>query len=359
MGSQSNPNELDAAAFESLPLVLGAFETFHETVLFDRSGTLQGGLPEALPDQIKQLESAVAALDATPVATSLTQAVGHLRNAEQALAKTAPDPSIAFLQQRREYCQALRILYPLRQSIPGLAPYWLLPGVLGERDALETPASDCEAPVGLMERDAGSGHGAYTLYVPENYTPSRSWPVVVALHGGYGRGEEYVFSWLRPAKSRGFLVLAPSSSDVTWSILRPPVDAGAILAALDDAGQDYAIDPKRVFLSGLSDGGTFTYLAALPNAERFAGIAPVAGDFHAMMDPMLRRKMGQTLPILIVHGARDPIFPVRAIRSAYELMSHLEYDVRYEELPDWGHAYPYSIHERLVLPWFESLTEKR
>ena len=128
-----------------------------------------------------------------------------------------------------------------------------------------------------------------------------------------------------------------------------------MLAVVDVVEERYAVDPARVFLTGLSDGGTFTYLTALPNAERFTGIAPVAADFHAMMDPMLRRKMGQNLPILIVHGARDPIFPVRSIRSAYELMSHLEYEVSYEELPDWGHAYPYSIHERLVLPWFESL----
>ena len=209
--------------------------------------------------------------------------------------------------------------------------------------------------MGLLEQPSGERHAAYSLYVPEAYTPSRQWPVIVALHGAYGRGREYLLSWLRPAKSRGYLVVAPSSADVTWSILRPHRDAGAILAVVDDVASRYAIDPSRVLLTGLSDGGTFTYLAGLPNAPRFAALAPVAGDFHAMMDPMLRRKLGQNLPILIVHGARDPIFPVRSIRSAVELMSHLDYQVDYEELPDWGHAYPYSIHERLVLPWFEAL----
>jgi phospholipase/carboxylesterase len=334
---------------------LGAFETFHETVLFDRSGTVKGGLPEGLAPALKHLEGAAADLGEAPLGSGLREAVGHLHRAEQALAKPGADPSLSFLEQRREYCRALRVLYPIRQKIPELSPFWLLPSVLGEQELRETRTPGVDVPVGLVDRPAAEGHGAYSLYVPESYTPTRTWPTIVALHGAYGRGDEYIFSWLRPAKSRGFVVIAPNSRDVTWSILRPPLDAQALLAVLDDVSGRYALDPARVFLSGLSDGGTFTYLAGLPNAERFAGISPIAGDFHAMMDPMLRRKMGQSLPILIVHGAKDPLFPVRSIRSAYELMTHLEYHVSYEELPEWGHAYPYSIHERLVLPWFEAL----
>ena len=70
-----------------------------------------------------------------------------------------------------------------------------------------------------------------------------------------------------------------------------------------------------MYLSGLSDGGTFTYLLGLGRPDLFAGIAPVAGDFTGMMDDMLRRRQGQNLPICIVHGAHDHIFPVDAIRK--------------------------------------------
>ncbi len=341
--------------FRALPHILGAFETFHETVLFDRSGKIQGGLPDDVGPGLGALEDALEHLGDEGVYEPLREAVQYLRQAEQTLRKPSADPSVAFLEQRRDYCRALRTLYPIRGEIPELAPYWLLPSVLGERDALEAPSPDADAAVGLVSVPSSSAHPRATLYVPESYTPSKRWPVVIALHGAYGHGEEYVFSWLRPAKSRGFLVIAPNSADVTWSILQPPRDANAILALLDNVAGQYAIDPDRILLTGLSDGGTFTYLTGLPNEDRFRALAPIAGDFHAMMDPMLRRKMGQALPTLIVHGALDPIFPVRSIRSAVELMSHLEYEVTYEELPEWGHAYPYSIHERLVLPWFEDL----
>ena len=105
----------------------------------------------------------------------------------------------------------------------------------------------------------------------------------------------------------------------------------------------YAVDRDRVFLSGLSDGGTFTYLFGLSRPDMFGGIAPIAGDFHGMMDDMLREEQGKGLPIYIVHGALDHIFPVDSIRKGHALLARLGYDARYQELPDWGHSYCSSI----------------
>jgi len=42
-------------------------------------------------------------------------------------------------------------------------------------------------------------------------------------------------------------------------------------------------------------------------------------------------------------------------RQTNELLKSLGYNLKYEELPEWGHALTYSINERLVMPWFESL----
>ena len=77
-----------------------------------------------------------------------------------------------------------------------------------------------------------------------------------------------------------------------------------------------------------------------------------------MVDPLLRRGQGKEVPILIVHGAQDSIFSVEFTRQAHALLKKLGYHVTYQELPDWGHAYTYTINETLVLPWFESLGAK-
>ena len=224
---------------------------------------------------------------------------------------------------------------------------------MAEREALEAPSTDADAPVGVMHRRRASPLADYSLYVPEGYTASRKWPLIVCLHGAYGRGDHYIWSWLRPAKSRGYLLLSPKSLDVTWSILQPERDTRSVAAMLDEVCDEYAVDRSRVYLSGLSDGGTFTYLLGLGRPELFAGIAPVAGDFTGMMDDMLRGKQGMELPICIVHGAHDHIFPVEPIRRGHALLQRLGYNAQYEELPDWGHSHCSGVNERVVMPWFE------
>ena len=172
------------------------------------------------------------------------------------------------------------------------------------------------------------------------------------------RGDHYIWSWLRAAKSKRYLLLSPKSVDVTWSVLRPLLDVSSITAMFKEVCATYAVDKSRVYLSGLSDGGTFTYLFGLSCADMFAGIAPIASDFHPMIDGMLRQNQGKDLPIYIVHGVHDFIFKVDSIRKGHELLTHIGYNATYKELPDWGHAYTSSINEQLVLPWFESLAPK-
>jgi len=122
---------------------------------------------------------------------------------------------------------------------------------------------------------------------------------------------------------------------------------------------EYSIDRDRVYLSGLSDGGIFTYMLGLERSQLFRGVAPVAGALHQAVDWMLREGRGKDTPIFVVHGVHDFIFPVAFTRQTCNLLKEIGYDVTYEELPEWGHALPYSINERLVLPWFESLPAKR
>ena len=49
--------------------------------------------------------------------------------------------------------------------------------------------------------------GAFSLYVPEYYDAARAWPLVVAMHGGSGNGGAFLWSWLREARTRGFILL--------------------------------------------------------------------------------------------------------------------------------------------------------
>ena len=339
---------------------LHTFEAVQEEIHFARVGEAQTRVREAVGDLFPTLTADLALL-APP--ESLKDFHAQFSEALTCCAEACTTflsgkgqgfPQ-AFLDSRRALCRGLYLLYDLRAQLPVLQPYWVLPAALPALATLEARTPRVEVPVGFSHKPSTNTHAPYSLYVPENYTPQQTWPLIVCLHGGYGRGDDYIWTWLRPAKSKGYLLLSPKSAGPTWSILNPPLDIRSIQAMLEEICTTYAIDRKRVYLTGLSDGGTFTYLLGLNCVDLFAGIAPVAGELHPMVDPLLRRGQGKAVPLLIVHGVQDFIFDVEFTRQTHALLQKLGYNVTYQELPDWGHAYTYTINEQRVLPWFEGL----
>ncbi|MBI3300686.1 MAG: hypothetical protein HYZ72_01195 [Deltaproteobacteria bacterium] len=343
---------------------LRVFESVQEDIHLARVGQSQARLREAVGEMFPALTAELSVLSPPESLkdchTNLFEALACCAEAYMAfMSGTGPNFGQAFLDSRRELCRGLYLLYEVRAQLPILQQYWLLPSALPTLAALEARTPGVEVPVGFSHKPGTNAHAEYSLYVPENYTPQQTWPLIVCLHGAFGRGDDYIWTWLRPAKSNGYMLLSPKSAGPTWSVLNPPVDVRSIQAMLAEVCATYAVDRKRVYLTGLSDGGIFTYILGLAWAELFAGIAPVAGELHPMVDTMLRRGQGKDVPLFIVHGAQDFIFDVEFTRQTYTLLQKLGYNVTYQELPDWGHAYTYTINEQLVLPWFASLETNR
>jgi phospholipase/carboxylesterase len=346
---------------ERLLIFLRTIEKLQEQIHLGHVGEAQTRLREAGEELFPALTTELVALSPPESLqefhAKLSEAVAFFAKAYATfLSGKGQQFAQAFLDSRQALCRGLYLLYDVRAQLPILQQYWLLPSAMPALAALETQTPGVEVPVGFSHKPNTNTHTQYSLYVPENYAPQQTWPLIVCLHGGYGRGDDYIWTWLRPAKSKGYLLLSPKSAGPTWSILNPPLDIRSIQAMLEEVCTTYAVDRKRVYLSGLSDGGTFTYLLGLSCAELFAGIAVIAGEMHPMVDPLLRRSQGKAVPLLIIHGAQDFIFDVEFTRQTHSLLEKLGYQVTYQELPDWGHAYTYTINEQRVLPWFESIS---
>ena len=311
-----------------------------------------GALPAQLAMLLPPPEVQAAHRQLSAALDLWTRAVARL------LAGSGPDFGLAFIESRRLWCAGLALAYGAREAFPALQCYWVTDDALTRVAMLDAPAADARVPLGVQQEAASSSHAAYAVYVPECYTPSRAWPVVVCLHGAYGHGHEYLWTWLRVARSHGCIVLAPKSRGPTWSIVDPAVDIASIRAMLTAVGARYHIDAARIYLSGLSDGGSFAYLMALSCPSVIAAVAPVAGVLHPIADRLLRAKQGVQVPLLVVHGARDFIFDVRSVRDNCALLQHIGYQITYIELPEWGHAYSDDINARLVWPWFAALAPR-
>lgn len=284
---------------------------------------------------------------------SWTDALRELREAYRIVTQEGSVRFIkAFIESRDAFARARYRLYDLRTFTPLLSTYWRLPGASPKPGASDSRSISSRGTTGIIHSPKEKKPARYSLYVPENYSPTRHWPLVLALHGAGGRGDEFLLTWLRPAKTEGFLVLAPQSLGKSWGIANPEPDILAITEVLASIRKNYRVDPDRILVSGLSDGGTFAYVLAASRPNLFAAVAPIA----ATLPPWTEMKKAGQLPFLIVHGGRDFIFPVFTARRAVARLknSGIE-EISYRELPDWGHAYTYSINETIILPWFQAL----
>jgi phospholipase/carboxylesterase len=110
------------------------------------------------------------------------------------------------------------------------------------------------------------------------------------------------------------------------------------------------IDPTKLLLTGMSDGGTFCYVSGLESASPFTHLAPVAATFHPLMAEMADADRLRGLPIYLVHGRLDWMFPVQVARQTRDALAAAGADVTYRELDDLSHCYPREINAP-ILQW--------
>ena len=258
---------------------------------------------------------------------------------------------IAVFRALRHVPRALEALYPLAAKFPPVSDFFLDPSLRDDaalKARLDAPAAE-HSGIFHDANESGS-RGGFSLYVPEYYTPERSWPLVMALHGGSGNGRGFLWSWLRDARSLGAILVAPTATGPTWALMEDDTDTPNLMRILDHVRGRWSIDARRLLLTGMSDGGTFCYITGLQGTSPFTHLAPVAATFHPLMAEMADAERLRDLPIHITHGQLDWMFPVEVARQTRALLSAAGADVTYREVDDLSHCYPREINAE-ILDW--------
>lgn len=255
---------------------------------------------------------------------------------------------ISVFRALRYLPRAQEALYPLTAKLPPVSQFFLDPSLREDAGLLARLASPPNASTGILhDSDKPGSRGSFSLYVPEYYTPDRAWPLVMALHGGSGNGRAFLWSWLRDARGLGAIVVAPTAIGDTWALMGEDVDTPNLTRILDFVRERWNVDPARLMLTGMSDGGTFCYVAGL-NASPFTHLAPVAATFHPLMAELADADRLRGLPIRIVHGTLDWMFPVQAARQTRDALAAAGADVTYRELDDLSHTYPREMNAEML-----------
>ena len=188
-------------------------------------------------------------------------------------------------------------------------PCWILAG-----------AVLAAGPGAVTAQTVDAGRGALPLHVPSSYDPATPAPLIVLLHGytSSGAGQDTYMQVSALKDAYGFILVAPdgtreaggnrprfwNASAACCNFGGSEVDDVAYLAGLIDAIKaDYAVDDKRVYLFGHSNGGFMSYRMAYEHPGAIAAIASLAGADQSLPAPP------EPVHVLQIHGTADTAIP--------------------------------------------------
>ncbi len=204
------------------------------------------------------------------------------------------------------------------------------------------PADAATGVKAYVRRAAGIDF-PYSLDVPPSYDRSKRYQVRVQLHGGVGRPEPGARgngSIGALAGAEQIYVLPQAWAEAPWW---SPAQAENLMAILDQVKRTYNVDENHVVLSGVSDGGTAAYYAAMYDTTPYASFLPLNGFVLVLANPSMR--LQGTLfphnltnkPWFVVNGGRDPLYPAARVEPFLKQFESRGLALTYRPQPEAGH----------------------
>jgi predicted peptidase len=216
---------------------------------------------------------------------------------------------------------------------------------------------------GLFTRqvDIGARTYGYQVFVPEALAGKTDVPLIVFLHGIGQRGEggfipnkgveaAFVRHFLRPLSA---IVVIPQC--VRTKYWHDPEMEKMVMGTLEQSTEEFAADPKRIYLIGVSMGGYGAWHLAAKHPEKFAAVVPICGGSPRTSGDRwtsLAEKIGGT-PIWAFHGSDDRVVPPSESRNMVEALRKVDGNrVRYTEIEGVGHnVWLNAAADPELLPW--------
>jgi polyhydroxybutyrate depolymerase len=188
--------------------------------------------------------------------------------------------------------------------------------ITGSTNATITPGS-------VQTKD---GKRTYLLAQPKAFRSSPR-PLIILLHGhtgsasqtlGQGRSASPMAEWLTIADREGLIMAALDGSPGGdgrrgWNDGRPDApgnpktdDVAFVQVVIDKLEKEDQVDPKRVFLMGMSNGGIMCFRLALELKSPIAGFAAICSS---MPPGLLERRPSHKISTLLIDGTADPLVP--------------------------------------------------
>lgn len=177
----------------------------------------------------------------------------------------------------------------------------------------------------------------YLLALPKGYGENKDqkWPLMLFLHGAGERGND-----LNKVKVHGPAKLVEQGREFPFIVVSPqcPADSwwtdqlDALMALLDEVQSKYAVDPNRVYLTGLSMGGFGSWALGCRYPNRFAAIVPICGGGEWFLAERMKN-----VPVWAFHGAKDGVVPLRESQEMVDALKRAGGNVQLTVYPEANH----------------------
>ena len=223
---------------------------------------------------------------------------------------------------------------------------------------------DADVPRGLQigrHRTFDGLDQEYVFIIPKTYDATRPYQVRVQLHGGIARARPVAVNRVRTD-------VLPSSVDeilvfpIGWvrSLWWSATQVDNLARILDRLKRTYNVDENRVYLTGVSDGGTGVYFMAFRDVTPWASFLPLIGHMvvlgtkSVLADGEMYPGNAVNKPLYVVNTGRDRMYPAHVTQIYVEHLRRLGASVVFRVYPELDHSTEWWANDR---PEFESFVQ--
>lgn len=217
-------------------------------------------------------------------------------------------------------------------------------------------------------KDGDGGELRYRWHEPAEREEGARFPLVLFLHGAGERGEDNraqlrhgvadILKWTEKNGQPCFLIAPQCPAELWWAELdretmnlmsggKPGEPLKRVLKLVDKVMAEFAVDPQRVYVTGLSMGGygTWSLLATAP--EKIAAAVPVCGGG----DPETAARFAK-VPVWAFHGGKDGVVPLATSERMVEAMKKAGGEAKLTVYPEAGHdSWSATYRDERMLEW--------
>ena len=189
----------------------------------------------------------------------------------------------------------------------------------------------------------GTPEFSYLLYLPKDYSPNVSYPLIFCLSPS-GNGED--FSYLSPITSEYDIILAVSNDFANYKPLKDYLPK--INKSLNDIEAKFNIDKSKIYACGFSGGGMGVYVISYFKPNYFKGLIINNGALHQnLYNIEMLKRMGVEKVVLIC-GKKDSIVPCSYIKNDEKWLKKAGIKTKVIEF-DGGHQLaPLYVYEEAI-----------